>query len=243
MYKIIGSLAGLEIAEMCARSGANCGSLFLDLRFRELVKTLLADHPLHLDPASLAYFMHSFSEAEKLAYQGTIDDGKIKSFPEGLYRLYQLIQSTGVMFNFNCFQVEDLDDPSVGLINGELAIPGNLLRRQVFDPVVEEVLGLIEEQLKRVASVDALLLVGGFATSEYLFHRVDVRRPDSFERLGAFVDWHTQEKFGARIKVIARPHDADTATLRGAAQYGLAQRALVSSIIAPRAYMMKASFL
>ena len=28
----------LEIAEMCARSGANCGSIFLDLRFRELVK-------------------------------------------------------------------------------------------------------------------------------------------------------------------------------------------------------------
>ena len=38
VYKIIGQMAHLEIAEMCARSGANCGSLFLDLRFRELVK-------------------------------------------------------------------------------------------------------------------------------------------------------------------------------------------------------------
>jgi hypothetical protein len=54
VYKIIGQMANLEIAEMCARSGANCGSIFLDLRFRELVKTLLADHPVHLDPASLA---------------------------------------------------------------------------------------------------------------------------------------------------------------------------------------------
>ena len=33
----------------------------------------------------------------------------------------------------------DTDDPSVGLINGELAIPGNLLRREVFDPVVNQV--------------------------------------------------------------------------------------------------------
>lgn len=33
--------------------------------------------------------------------------------------------------------------------------------------------------------------------------------------------------------MIARPHDADTATLRGAAQFGLAQRPLVSSVIAP----------
>lgn len=78
-YKITGQVAqngNLEIAEMCARSGANCGSLFLDLRFRELVKTLLVDHPAHLDAASLAYFMHSFSQTDKLAYQGEVDDGR-----------------------------------------------------------------------------------------------------------------------------------------------------------------------
>jgi hypothetical protein len=68
-------MANLEIAEMCARSGGNCGSIFLDLRFRDLVKTLLADHPVHLDPASLAYFMHSFSETDKLNYMGVSDDG------------------------------------------------------------------------------------------------------------------------------------------------------------------------
>ena len=52
MYKVIGLLSSLEIAEMCARSGANCGSIFLDLRFRELVRTLLAGHDAHLDGAS-----------------------------------------------------------------------------------------------------------------------------------------------------------------------------------------------
>jgi hypothetical protein len=50
---------------------------------------------------------------------------------------------------------------------------------------------------------------------------------------------YPQERFGARIKVIARPSDADTATLRGAAQYGLARRPLVSSVVAPRAYIMR----
>jgi hypothetical protein len=48
-----------------------------------------------------------------------------------------------------------------------------------------------------------------------------------------------QEQFGSRIKVIARPADADTATCRGAAQYGLARRPLVSSVISPRAYLLK----
>jgi hypothetical protein len=82
VYKIIGQMADLEIAEMCARSGANCGSIFLDLRFRDLVKTLLVAHPAHLDPASLAYFMHSFSETDKLAFTGVDDDGVAKSsFP------------------------------------------------------------------------------------------------------------------------------------------------------------------
>ena len=43
------------------------------------------------------------------------------------------------MFNFTCFNVEDPHDPQVGLFNGELSIPGNLLRREVFDPVVNQV--------------------------------------------------------------------------------------------------------
>ncbi|KAG8787696.1 hypothetical protein FRC15_008371 [Serendipita sp. 397] len=201
VYRLIGELQNLEIAEICARSGANCGSIFLDLRFRELVRTLLAEHPAHLDSASLAYFMHSFSETDKLSYEGESQDD--------------------TMFHFTCFNVEDPDDPSVGLSNGQLSIPGNLLRREVFDPVINEVLQLIEDQLRRTEQmVDALLLVGGFSGSEYLFKRVD-------------------ERFGSRIKVIARPSDADTATLRGAAAYGLARRPLVSSIVVPRAYIMR----
>ncbi|KAI0752193.1 actin-like ATPase domain-containing protein [Fomes fomentarius] len=201
VYKIIGMLSNLEIAEMCARSGANCGSLFLDLRFRELIKTLLADHPVHLDPVSLANFMEHFSETEKLRYMGDEDDEK--------------------MFHFTCFNVEDPDDPAVGLVNGEVTIPGNLLRREVFDPVVNQVLELIEAQTKKVDQrLDALLLVGGFSGSEYLFRKV-------------------QAQFGSRIRVIARPHDCDTATVRGAAQYGLARRPLVSSVIVPQSYMLK----
>ncbi|KAJ6526569.1 hypothetical protein DFH09DRAFT_936040 [Mycena vulgaris] len=201
VYKIIGELAHLEIAEIAARSGASCGSLFLDLRFRALVQALLADHPAHLDAASLAYFMHSFSEADKLNYAGRADDDTI--------------------FYFNCFDVEDPDDRSVGLINGQLAIPGSLLRTAVFDPVVDEVLDLITKQLTVSPPIDALLLVGGFSGSAYLKARVE-------------------ERFGAQIRTLARPPDSDTATLRGAARYGLARRPLVSQLVVPRSYVMKA---
>lgn len=48
-----------------------------------------------------------------------------------------------------------------------------------------------------------------------------------------------QMQFGGKIPIIARPPDADTATLRGAAQYGLAKKSLVSTVISPRSYIMK----
>lgn len=43
------------------------------------------------------------------------------------------------MFHFTCFNVEDPNDATVGLVDGQLSIPGNLLRREVFDPVIAEV--------------------------------------------------------------------------------------------------------
>ncbi|KAM0786232.1 hypothetical protein ACM66B_007033 [Microbotryomycetes sp. NB124-2] len=204
-YRLIGQLSQLEIAEMCSRSGANCGSLFLDLRFEALVRKILQHHPIHLDAPSLLAFRHAFSETDKLAYQGVVDDE--------------------TLFRFCCFNIEDGHDPSCGLEFGELLIPGAILRRDVFDPVVDQVLLLIESQLDKVPNkqVNALILVGGFAASQYLFSRV-------------------QEHFGRLVPVIARPQDCDVATLQGAARYGLGLtngKAAVSSVICPRSYIMK----
>lgn len=39
-------------------------------------------------------------------------------------------------FRFNCFNIEDAHDPNVGLEFGELVIPGRVLRRDVFAPIV-----------------------------------------------------------------------------------------------------------
>lgn len=40
VYKLMGSLQYLEMAEMCVRSGANCGSLFVDWRFEDLLRKM-----------------------------------------------------------------------------------------------------------------------------------------------------------------------------------------------------------
>ncbi|KAF9503115.1 hypothetical protein BS47DRAFT_1402731, partial [Hydnum rufescens UP504] len=142
-----------QIVETAPRSGSYCGSLFLDLRFRKLVQARLAAHPVHLDEASLAHFVRSFSGFEKLAYNGAEDDAKL--------------------FRFPCLHVEDSHDPAVGLDHGELVIPGDVLRLEVFDPVVEQVLHSIATHVEASkVRIDTLLLVGGFSTNEYLFRRI-----------------------------------------------------------------------
>jgi hypothetical protein len=53
-------MANLEIAEMCARSGANCGSLFLDLRFRELIKVRFRNPRLYVADITMFVFYRPF---------------------------------------------------------------------------------------------------------------------------------------------------------------------------------------
>lgn len=198
--------------------------------------------------------MHAFSEGDKLLFKGGEADDR-------------------TIWRFGCFNQEDDTDLECGLvssslffsqsnpvglipapllfqcfqINGEVAIPGIVLRREVFDPVVDtvrslfslaacksscqclvfpcfQVLELIDTQIKRnVGPVDALLLVGGFSASEYLMRRVE-------------------ERFGRVVRVIARPGDCDVATVQGAARYGLTKKVLVSSVVCPKAYVVRSSF-
>jgi len=78
----------------------------------------LRNHPVHLEPSSLLSFRHAFSDSDKLMYLGEEDDD--------------------THFRFNCFAIEDQQDSECGLENGELVIPGRVLRRDVFDPVIRE---------------------------------------------------------------------------------------------------------
>jgi hypothetical protein len=42
-----------------------------------------------------------------------------------------LTLSAGTVFHFNCLDMEDQNDASIGLIDGDLSIPGALLRTEV----------------------------------------------------------------------------------------------------------------
>lgn len=110
------------------------------------------------------------------------------------------------------------------LLSPHLALSSPLLELTLPPSPAEQVLDLIEVQLAKVPThqVQALILVGGFAASEYLCSRV-------------------HETFSSRIPVIAKPRDTDVATLQGAARYGLGLiggKATVSSVISPRCVLL-----
>lgn len=97
-----------------------------------------------------------------------------------------------------------------------------MTREQSADtqPFADQVLSLLTHQLSKLPTqrCDALILVGGFASSPYLCQRI-------------------QRAFGDKVPIIARPRDTDVATLQGAARYGLSlskDGGTVSSVISPR---------
>ncbi|KAF9123111.1 hypothetical protein BGW39_009259 [Mortierella sp. 14UC] len=98
--------------------------------------------------------------------------------------------------------VGNLVDLDMRLEDGLLAISAQEMRELVFDPVVNQVLGLIDGQLVQSQQCSAIFLVGGFGSSPYLHKRV-------------------QQEFEARVPLIRYPPRPDLAVVRGAVYHGL----------------------
>ena len=95
--------------------------------------------------------------------------------------------------------------PHAGVVGGEFEISRDQMR-QLFDPVIRQILELIKEQVnltkKGAGSVNAILLVGGFGESEYLYTRIK--------------SWADTQG----IEVL-QPRDAATAVVQGAVLKGM----------------------
>lgn len=96
----------------------------------------------------------------------------------------------------------DFKDKSIGLENGTLFIPAHELCSEVFEPIVSEILRLIEVQRIQSSFLEAIFLVGGFGQSDYLFKRIE----EEFDK--------------KEIKVFVPPR-GELAVVRGAVYFGL----------------------
>jgi hypothetical protein len=111
----------------------------------------------------------------------------------------------------------DMTDYDIGLEDGVLTVTAEEMRREVFDPVVDDVLRLIQHQLQQTKfNCQAIFMVGGFGCSGYLHTRV-------------------RAEFGQQVGLIAVPPRAELAVVRGAALAGITPR-MVAARVARRWY-------
>jgi hypothetical protein len=64
-------------------------------------------------------------------------------------------------------------EPSIGLDEGIMTFTKEELKKDVFDPVVQEVVNLCRELQTHTTNLKAIFMVGGFGSSAYLFNQME----------------------------------------------------------------------
>ncbi|KAG0359660.1 hypothetical protein BG005_000378 [Podila minutissima] len=177
-----------SLREVTRGHGASCGSAFLDANMEKLLREKFQKYPL--TPMGWGTIMDTFVNQTKPIFPGTD--------PE----MYLQVP--------NIPNLPDANDLDIGLEDGMLKLMVSELHERVFDPVVKDVLDLIERQLQQT-HCEAIFLVGGFGSSRYLFDRVTAQFATS----------------GRQVRV---PPRAELAVVRGAVTYGLHQGSIISRI-------------
>ncbi|GJN84979.1 hypothetical protein PLIIFM63780_008543 [Purpureocillium lilacinum] len=181
-YTITGLKPILQVEEAAPGTGALCGSTFLNMRFAKFLKAKLGNEE-GFDDEVLAEALEAFEKKVKRQYTLGADPDDSFVIPVG-----------GLANN-----------KALGIARGRYALKGSDLNT-IFEPVVLQVIKLIEDQISASgAPVKAILLVGGFGASQYLK-----------ERIRAAVD--------RRIQIL-QPPNAWQAVVQGAVMKGLANSA------------------
>ncbi|KAG0309375.1 Heat shock 70 kDa protein 12A [Dissophora globulifera] len=183
---------GRTLREVTRGSGHSCGSIFLDERMETLLRRRFARwQEKGLTPANWLQLMETFIHNIKPLFDGIED---------------QYITMPAVPGR------ADLTDYDIGLEDGVLTVTAEEMRREVFDPVVDDVLRLIQHQLQQTNNqCHAILMVGGFGCSSYLYTRV-------------------KSEFGSRVPIIGVPPRAELAVVRGAVYAGLMPRTVTQRV-------------
>lgn len=63
-------------------------------------------------------------------------------------------------------------DPSIGLDEGTITFTKEEIKKHVFDPVIQRVIGLCRQLQKDTTNLKAIFMVGGFGSSAYLYQQM-----------------------------------------------------------------------
>lgn len=201
-YKIA-SLSPLQLHECVVGSGGLCGAVYLDRRFEDFIQCRIGKETLDGMSHRARFQMNQYWETYiKREFNPTN-------------------KSNDSDTEFHVPVVGIPDDQEKGVKDGFLRVTHAEIH-EIFEPIVLQVIDLISSQVISVLKsshgpISAILLVGGFGSSEYLYHRI--------------LAWSN-----SKIPII-QPRNAWTAVVRGAIIRGLqGEVAAVQSRLSRRYY-------
>ncbi|KAF5006441.1 hypothetical protein FDECE_7201 [Fusarium decemcellulare] len=162
-YQVEAALPRLEVKEVVPGTGGMAGSLGLNKRFSSEVESLVGEDQWFQLKKSKAFHLASrqFDREIKRSFQGETEEEYFVNFPTAKLE-------------------DDLDN---GLEASTWRITGIELKR-IFDPLVTDILRLINDQVQRVRlkqrddGIKGIFLVGGFGSNQYLIQRMRNEHPD-----------------------------------------------------------------
>ena len=187
----------LQLEEAAPGSGSACGSIFLNRIFAEtLNKKFKNDKNWRSDPEILDTAMDHFENKTKVDFNG---------------KRGEQIPVAGV-------------GPHPGVTRHRLELSSTEIK-EIFEPVISEILTLIYEQIQQTAkTVKLILLVGGFGDSKYLKSRIQETFPDIEVKVS--LNWSVPAVRTCRRRQILNMltfNASQTAVVRGALMRGLAE--------------------
>ncbi|KAL0074802.1 hypothetical protein J3Q64DRAFT_1681560 [Phycomyces blakesleeanus] len=190
-----------NMREVTMGSGSSCGSTLLDYRMEELLKKRLSRFS-NVDRYKVALMVQQFVDTVKPIFDNENDS--LLDIPPGIEGIIPHV-------------------PGDGIKGDKLWISTTEMREEVFEPVVQQVLDMIEKQLVQLGdrNLDAMFIAGGFGQSPYLFGRI-------------------KDTFKDRVKSIVLTPKGDMAVMRGAVLFGLKPRVITQRILR-RTYGIKFS--
>ncbi|CAI6268735.1 unnamed protein product [Periconia digitata] len=209
----ITQLNPLRVEESAVGTGGLCGSAFLNFRFEDHVKQRIG--------AERYTWMR-----EKKAKTWNMG---LKYFEEFVKRNFNEVENNEVNIPFPGLP----DDEEAGLDSGFLVMSAEQVK-EIFDPVVQEVINLVEGQVNSIRRkgglVCGIVLVGGFGQSDYLYSRMKLHfnsapPPPYSERPSHAI---TLDPNAPQAIEIFHPIHAWTAVVRGAVLRGLEGSMVVS---------------
>ncbi|CAG8473471.1 25251_t:CDS:10 [Racocetra persica] len=184
-------LSNCELGEVTERAGDFCGSTFVDKEFLKFLGKIVGESAIKLlrekHYGEMQYMVQEFCNNIKIPYTG--DDNFTYDFD--LDRICQVLKQYVI------------GEAKTSLEEKEWIIEiDNKDVKEMFDPIVERIIRLIQVQLENSRTCSALFMVGGFSESKYLQNRV-------------------KNEFKDKVAHILIPPEPTAAIVRGAVIYGL----------------------